>query len=77
MADGIGAPERRREAGQDAGTLGLRPKDAAKLLGIGERKLWELTNRGDIPHLKLGRCTVYPRHLLIRWLEDKTKGGRR
>lgn len=58
-------------------TLALRPKDAARALGIGERKLWELTNRGVIPHLKLGRATVYPVSALERWLAEQAEGGRR
>ena len=51
--------------------LALRPKDAAKALGIGERKLWELTNRGVIPHLRLGRAVVYPVDLLRGWLAEQ------
>jgi Helix-turn-helix domain len=48
--------------------LAMRPKDAAKALGIGERKLWELTNRKLIPHIKLGRCTLYPVDVLRDFL---------
>ena len=47
-------------SGLDEGRLALRPKEAAKALGIGERKLWELTNRRLIPHVRLGRAIVYP-----------------
>jgi len=50
------------------GRLALRPKEAAKALGIGERKLWELTNRRIIPHLKAGRATLYPVAALRDWL---------
>ncbi len=39
--------------------LGLRPREAAKALGIGTRLLWTLTNTGEIPSRKVGRCTVY------------------
>lgn len=58
-------------------TLALRPREAARALGIGERKLWELTNRGEIPHAKLGRATVYPIAALERWLAEQSEGGRR
>lgn len=51
--------------------LALRPKEAAEALGIGERKLWELTNRGEIPHFKVGRATVYPVELLRTWLRNQ------
>lgn len=57
--------------------LSLRPKDAAKALGIGQRKLWELTHpRGPIPCVRVGCCVLYPYHLLQGWLADQAaKGG--
>lgn len=58
--------------------LALRPREAAAALGISTRKLWELTNRGIVPHLKIGRCTVYPIGPLRDWLDEQAgKGGRR
>jgi excisionase family DNA binding protein len=57
--------------------LALRPKDAAKALGIGARLLWSLTNQGVIPHIKLGRATLYPTDLLRAWLAEQAKGARR
>ena len=57
--------------------LALRPKEAAKALGIGERLLWELTNRGEVPHVRLNTRIVYPVHLLPDWLGERAKGGRR
>lgn len=58
--------------------LALRPKEAAKALGIGERLLWSLTNRGLIPHLRLGKAILYPVDELRRYLaEQAAKGGRR
>jgi excisionase family DNA binding protein len=48
--------------------LALRPKDAAKALGIGQRKLWELTKRGVIPCVKAGTCVLYPVEELRAWL---------
>ncbi len=56
--------------------LALRPKDAAKALGIGERLLWSLTNRGEIPHVKIGRATLYPVDQVRAWLAEQAKGGR-
>ena len=49
--------------------LALRPKEAAAALGIGERKLYELTKAGEIPHVRLGGRILYPVGLLTRWLE--------
>lgn len=67
----------------DCPRLALRPKDAAKALGIGERKLWELTadETSGIPHVRFGKAIVYPIADLQRWLAEQTghtgKGGRR
>lgn len=55
--------------------LALRPKEAAKALGIGERHLWSLTNRGEIPHTKVGRAILYPVKQLSEWLESRARGG--
>ncbi|NNF44242.1 MAG: helix-turn-helix domain-containing protein [Phycisphaerales bacterium] len=59
--------------------LSLRPKDAARALGIGERLLWSKTNAGEIPCVRIGRAVVYPVDLLRDWLaeEAKRKGGGR
>jgi excisionase family DNA binding protein len=53
--------------------LALRPKDAAKALGIGQRKLWELTKAGVIPSIKLGACTLYPVDALRAWLSAQVE----
>jgi excisionase family DNA binding protein len=57
--------------------LALRPKEAAKALGIGERLLWSQTNRGEIPHIKLGQAVLYPIAELERWLAERTAKGTR
>ena len=61
--------------------LAVRPAQAARMLGISERKLWELTNRREIPHAKLGRATLYRVADLEQWLADLAgangKGARR
>lgn len=59
--------------------LALRPKEAAAALGIGAQLLWSMTNRGEIPHTRIGRCVVYPVSELRRWLADRAaaeSGGR-
>ncbi|MHC5109686.1 MAG: helix-turn-helix domain-containing protein [Planctomycetota bacterium] len=53
--------------------LALRPKDAACALGIGERLLWQKANRGEIPHVRIGRAVLYPVHLLEDWLATQAK----
>lgn len=53
--------------------LALRPKEAATALGIGVRKLWELTNTGEIPHVKVGACTLYHVNTLNQWLAEQSR----
>ena len=56
--------------------LALRPAEAAAALGIGRRKLWELTAGGQIPCVHLGRAVLYPTALLEKWLVDQAERGR-
>ncbi len=60
----------------DIPRLALRPKDAARALGIGERLLWSRTNAGEIPCVRIGRAVVYPVDLLRDYLAQQAKGGR-
>ena len=53
--------------------LALRPREAARALGIGQRLLWDQTNSGLIPHLRIGRAVVYPVDLLREWLAKQAK----
>ena len=54
--------------------LALRPRDAARALGISERCLWSLTQRGEAPHVKIGgRLVLYPRAALVDWLDRLAK----
>ncbi|QDU37631.1 Helix-turn-helix domain protein [Maioricimonas rarisocia] len=67
---------RERETAAERQALTLRPREAAKLLGISERTLWSLTQpRGPIPSVKLGRRVAYPVDLLREWLLKAAKGS--
>jgi excisionase family DNA binding protein len=57
----------------DAPRLALRPKAAARALDIGERLLWSMTNRGEIPHVRLGKRVLYPVAELERWLAERAQ----
>jgi excisionase family DNA binding protein len=52
--------------------LALRPREAAKALGISARHLWQLTKDGQIPCVRLGTGTrktvLYPLADLQAWL---------
>ncbi len=54
--------------------LSLRAPEAARALGISERKLWEWTNRGDIPHVRRDSIVMYPVDALRQWLSRHAKG---
>ncbi|OHB70151.1 MAG: hypothetical protein A2V70_14825 [Planctomycetes bacterium RBG_13_63_9] len=53
-------------------TLALRPRQAAKALGISPRLLWQLTHDGHVPCVRVGsgkrRTVLYPTADLQAWL---------
>jgi len=62
--------------------LALRPREAAKALGISPRLLWQLTHDGHIPCVRVGsgkrRTVLYPTADLQAWLTrqaEAEKGG--
>lgn len=46
----------------------VNAKEAGRLLSIGERKLWELTNINAIPSRKIGRSRKYSIEELRAWV---------
>jgi excisionase family DNA binding protein len=52
--------------------LALRPREAAKALGISPRLLWQLTKDGHVPCVRVGsgkrRTVLYPLAELQAWL---------
>jgi excisionase family DNA binding protein len=50
--------------------LAMRPREAAKALGVSERTLWEWTDRGVVPHVRLGKAILYPVDCLREWLKQ-------
>ena len=70
-------------ATQSVDSLALRPREAAKALGISARTLWGLTvPRGPIPCLRIGhgkrQTVLYPVADLRTWLGQQAeaeKGG--
>jgi excisionase family DNA binding protein len=55
----------------------LAPPEAAKALAIGQRKLWELTNRGIIPAVRIGRAVRYDVRDLAAFIDRAKEGGAR
>ena len=58
-------------------SLALRPREAAKALGISARLLWQWTHDGKIPHLRVGRAVLYPRAELQAWLSRQAEAAKR
>ncbi len=56
-------------------TLLLTPADAAKALAISPRKLWSMTDAGDIPRIKMGRSVRYSLADLQAWIKEQASGG--
>lgn len=55
--------------------LALRPRAAAKTLGISESTLRKLTKACGIPHLKVGHVVLYPVTSLEYWLHESVIKG--
>ncbi len=51
--------------------LAYTRKEAAALMGLGERTLWTLVNRGDLRSIKVGSRVLIPR----KAMEDFLNGG--
>lgn len=52
--------------------LALSPKQAADALSISERKLWSLTNSGEIPARRCGNRVLYSVVALQNWIDEQS-----
>lgn len=50
--------------------------EAARLLGIGKRKLWAMTASAEVPHVRIGRLVRYSVEALREWVAEKQRAGR-
>ena len=57
--------------------LAVRATEAARMLGISERTLWSLANRGEVPTVKIGGVRLYPVDELRAWLSRLAKSSKR
>ena len=66
----------RRNPGSFASpSLMLSITEVCKATGLGRRKVWELTNCGELPIVRVGRRVLVPRAGLEAWIVANTKGG--
>lgn len=68
-------PKLEAQPASSAEPLLLRPAEAARLLAISPRKLWELTNAREVPSIRIGRALRYPTEDLRSWIAER-RGGR-
>ena len=66
------------EQSAETGTAGgesllLTEKEAASLLRISPRKLWEIRMQGQIPFIRFGRAIRYSRDELTSWIQDQNR----
>lgn len=60
------------------GPLLLTPRDAAQSLAVCEKTIWNLTHRGELPAVRIGRAVRYDVADLRRWIESaKSNGGKK
>jgi excisionase family DNA binding protein len=55
----------------DASRLLVTAAEAAQMLAISERMLWQLTKNREIPPVRIGRAVRYDRNDLRRWIESR------
>jgi excisionase family DNA binding protein len=64
----------------DPSPLALRPRDAARVLGVSPRTLWEWTRAGIVPCVRVGtgkrRVVLYPMGALQAWLVRQAEAGK-
>ena len=53
--------------------VGLRSREAARVLGISESTLRRLTQAGEISCIKRNRLKIYAYDELQRWVRDETQ----
>ncbi len=52
----------------------LRVAEAARILGIGRTKTYELVAAGAIPTVRIGRAVRVPKAALYIWIQSQTSG---
>jgi len=53
----------------------LTAREAAEALAISPRKLWSMTNAGEIPCVRIGRSVRYDVADLREFIDAQKKGG--
>jgi excisionase family DNA binding protein len=51
--------------------LALRPREAARALGVCGKTLWLWTKQRIVPHVRIGKAILYPVAELEAWLRQQ------
>ena len=51
----------------------LNVSEVAKILGLGRSKIYEMTNSGELPVVRIGTAVRVPKKALLEWIESHTK----
>jgi excisionase family DNA binding protein len=60
------------QVSNDHQRIALRPREAARILGISTRTLFSWTKEGVVPSVKVGRAVLYSVAALEEWLRRTT-----
>ena len=52
-------------------SIGIRSREAARLLGVSERTLWSWAQKGLVPHRRIGRIVLFSPSELQRWILER------
>jgi excisionase family DNA binding protein len=47
-------------------------KEAARILGLGERTVWTMRHTGQLPFVKIGSAVRFPVSAIDAWIESQT-----
>ena len=56
---------------QELPTLLISVAEAARRIGLGRTKVYQLIDAGKFPHKRIGRCLRVPVKALEAWAEDQ------
>jgi len=54
----------------------LTTEEIAELLGVRESTIYQWTQQGFIPHVKLGRLVRFREADITKWLDERSENGR-
>ncbi len=53
----------------------MNTKEVASYLGLNEKRIYQLANKGEIPATRIGGKWIFPRSLMDRWILERAKGN--